>query len=233
MIEFGAIIFSRMSSKRLPGKALTDLHGTSLLERVIHNVRKIKCLDGICLATSTDKSDDCLENLANSLDINCFRGSLQNVTKRALDSAKYYGYDNIVRVCGDRPFIDLNIYETMITNHKENKNDLTTNIFPRTVPPGLTCEIISTKSLEKTLSLTNNSEDLEHVTRYIYNSPNEFKIQNINFPFNKEEINLRLVIDDETDLKRTNWILKKSIENNYELDTKKIISLTKKWIKNN
>ena len=63
--------------------------------------------------TSTDKSDDCLENLANSLDINCFRGSLQNVTKRALDSAKYYGYDNIVRVCGDRPFIDLNIYETM------------------------------------------------------------------------------------------------------------------------
>ena len=63
MIEFGAIIFSRMSSKRLPGKALTDLHGTSLLERVIHNVRKIKCLDGICLATSTDKSDDCLKIL--------------------------------------------------------------------------------------------------------------------------------------------------------------------------
>ena len=233
MIEFGAIIFSRMSSKRLPGKALTDLHGTSLLERVINNVRKIKCLDEICLATSSDKSDDCLESLANSLDINCFRGSLQNVTKRALDSAKYYGYDNIVRVCGDRPFIDLNIYETMITNHKENKNDLTTNIFPRTVPPGLTCEIVSTKSLEKTLLLTNNSEDLEHVTRYIYNTPNEFKIQNINFPFNEEEINLRLVIDDETDLKRTNWILKKSIENNYELDTKKIISLTKKWIKNN
>ena len=233
MTEFGAIIFSRMSSKRLPGKALTDLHGTCLLERVIHNVRKTKFLNEICLATSTDKSDDCLENLANSLGINCFRGSLQNVAKRALDSAKYYGYNNIVRVCGDRPFIDSNIYETMIKNHKENKNDLTTNIFPRTVPPGLTCEIISTKSLEKTLSLTNNSEDLEHVTRYIYNSPNEFKIQNINFPFNKEEINLRLVIDDETDLKRTNWILKESIENNYELDTKTIISLTKKWIKNN
>ncbi len=233
MIEIGAIIFSRMSSKRLPGKALTDLHGTSLLERVIQNVRKIKCLDEICLATSTDKSDDCLENLANSLDINCFRGSLQNVIKRALDSAKYYGYENIVRVCGDRPFIDLNIYETMITNHKKNKNDLTTNIFPRTVPPGLTCEIVSTKSLEKTLLLTNNSEDLEHVTRYIYKTPNEFKIQNINFPFNEEEINLRLVIDDETDLKRTNWIFKKSIENNYELNTKKIISLTKKWIENN
>ena len=81
--------------------------------------------------------------------------------------------------------------------------------------------------------MTNNSEDLEHVTRYIYKTPNEFKIQNINFPFNEEEINLRLVIDDETDLKRTNWIFKKSIENNYELDTKKIISLTKKWIENN
>ena len=80
--------------------------------------------------------------------------------------------------------------------------------------------------------MTNNIEDLEHVTRYIYNTPNEFKIQNINFPFNEEEINLRLVIDDETDLKELTGYLK-SIENNYELDTKKIISLTKKWIKSN
>ena len=114
-----------------------------------------------------------------------------------------------------------------------NNNDLTTNIFPRTVPPGLTCEIISTKSLERMYNMTHEKLDLEHVTRFIYNSPSEFKIQNINFPFNEEEINFRLVIDDEKDLKRTNWILKKSIENNYELDTKKIISLTKKWIKNN
>ena len=96
----------------------------------------------------------------------------------------------------------------------------------------MTCEIVSTKSLEKTLLLTNNSEDLEHVTRYIYNTPNEFKIQNINFPFNEEEINLRLVIDDETDLKELTGYLKnllKTIMNSIQ----KNYFFNKKWIKNN
>ena len=82
----------------------------------------------------------------------------------------------------------------MIENHLSNNNDLTTNIFPRTVPPGLTCEIISTKSLERMYNMSLEKEDLEHVTRFIYNSPSEFKIQNINFLFTKKEINLRLVI---------------------------------------
>ena len=49
---------------------------------------------------------------------------------------------------------------------------------------------------------------LEHVTRYIYKNASLFKIQNINFPFNEEEINLRLVIDDETDLKELTGYLK-------------------------
>lgn len=229
----GAIIFSRMSSKRLPGKSLIKLNGCTLLERIIQNVRKVKGLCEICVATSTDKSDDCIESLSNNLEINCFRGSLNNVTKRAINAAKAYGYANFVRVCGDRPFIDPNSYKIMIEQHIKNKNDLTTNIFPRTVPQGLSCEVVSTRSLEKILSLTTSSSDLEHVTRFMYNSPIGFKIQNINFPFNQEEINLRLVIDDKIDLKRTKWILKESIEKNYKLDIKRIISLTKTWEKNN
>lgn len=232
-MRVGGIIFSRMSSSRLPGKSLMKLEGCSLLERIIKNVRKVKCLSEICVATSTDKSDDCIESLSKSLGINCFRGSLNNVTKRAVNAAKAYGFENFVRVCGDRPFIEPNSYEIMIEQHIRNKNDLTTNIFPRTVPQGLSCEVISARSLEKILSLTNNSSDLEHITRFMYNSPREFKIQNIHFPFNQEEINLRLVIDDEIDLKRTKWILKESSKKNYELDIKRIISLTKTWQKNN
>ena len=137
-----------MSSQRLPGKALINLSGISLLERVIQQTSKVKNIEHICLATSTDKSDDCLESIAKKTGIECYRGNLNNVAKRALEAAKKNGYDHFVRVCGDRPFIDPKVYELMIRIHLDNNNDLTTNIFPRTVPPGLTCEIISTKSLE-------------------------------------------------------------------------------------
>ena len=62
-----------------------------------------------------------------------------------------------VRVCGDRPFIDPNSYKIMIEQHIKNKNDLTTNIFPRTVPQGLSCEVVSTRSLEKILDKKANA----------------------------------------------------------------------------
>jgi spore coat polysaccharide biosynthesis protein SpsF (cytidylyltransferase family) len=118
----------------------------------------------------------------------------------------------------------------MINSHLFNKNDLTTNIFPRTVPPGLTCEIILTKSLEKMYSLTDEKQDLEHVTRFFYNSTDIFKIQNINFSFTEDEVNLRLVIDNEKDLNRTKWILSELGKKNVN-DTKTVISLTKEWEK--
>lgn len=232
MTNIGAIIFSRMSSQRLPGKALINLSGLSLIERVVQQISKVNNIQHICLATSIDKSDDCLESIAKKIGIECYRGNRENVAKRALEAAKKNGYDHFVRVCGDRPFIDPKIYELMVETHLSNNNDLTTNIFPRTVPPGLTCEIISTKSLERMYNMPLEKEDLEHVTRFIYNSPSEFKIQNINFLFTKEEINLRLVIDNEIDLKRTQWVLAE-MQNNNKNNTETILSLTKEWTKFN
>ena len=84
----------------------------------------------------------------------------------------------------------------MISTHLKNKNDLTTNIFPRTVPPGLTGEVISTTSLKKMYSMSLNNEDKEHVTRYYYKNPSQFSILNMEFAFSKKNISARLVIDD-------------------------------------
>ena len=41
-MNIGGIIFSRMSSSRLPGKALIDIDGKTLLERVIERSKKIR-----------------------------------------------------------------------------------------------------------------------------------------------------------------------------------------------
>lgn len=119
----------------------------------------------------------------------------------------------------------------MISTHLKNKNDLTTNIFPRTVPPGLTGEVISTTSLKKMYSMSLNNEDKEHVTRYYYKNPSQFSILNMEFAFSKKNISARLVIDDEEDLIRSTWIDKEIKKNNLKNNSETVIYLTEKWQK--
>ena len=231
MIKTGGIIFSRMNSTRLPGKAMIPINGITLLERVINRSKLISKIDHLCIATSVKKEDDIIASFGKLKGIDVYRGSLNDVTGRAIDTAKYFKYDNFIRICGDRPFLDYNIYDIMISAHLENKNDLTTNIFPRTVPPGLTGEVISTKSLKNIYSMSLDKEDKEHVTRYYYKNPSQFSILNMDFGFSKKNIVARLVIDDKDDLRRCAWIDKQIDINNLVNNSETVISLTKKWQK--
>jgi len=229
-MKIGAIIFSRMSSSRLPGKALLDIYGKSLLDRVLERVKSIKKINHICIATSKNKEDDKIEYFAKSRKIEIFRGSLNDVSSRALSAANHFKYDSFLRVCGDRPFLDPNIYDQLIETHKLNSNDLTTNIFPRMVPPGLTGEVIKVEALSKSILRSDNSIDREHVTRFFYKNPHFFKIQNIRSLKNSHLTDLRLVIDNEQDFERAVWILKKINEKGCnEFSTKKVISYAKEW----
>ena len=230
MTRIGGIIFARMNSKRLPGKAMVDISGKTLLERVIERTKKIKNIEHFCIATSINKEDDEIASFAIRNQISLYRGSLNNVISRAAEAATRYKYDSFLRICGDRPFFDIDIYDEMLTIHKLEKHELTTNIFPRTVPPGLTGEIIDLKSLRRVLNLTTDKLDMEHLTRYYYNNSEKFKIFNCNFYNEKETLELRLVVDDENDLDRARWISSNLNEDvNFSLYQKKIISLAKDW----
>lgn len=229
-MKVGAIVFSRMSSKRLPGKAMIDISGKTLLQRVIDRTKKIQSIDHFCIATSNNVEDDKIALFAKTNGIDVFRGDLDNVIDRGLGAARQYKYDNFLRICGDRPFLDVDIYDEMISIHKEGDYDLTTNIFPRTVPAGLTGEIINVNSLAKVLNSTSDQLDKEHVTRYFYNNSKEYKIFNCKFFDQQETLNLRLVVDDQDDLNRARWIasnLNKNEKLNFQ--TLKIISLAKDW----
>ncbi len=226
----GAIVFSRMTSKRLPGKAMIQISGKTLLERVIERTKQIKNIEHFCIATSNNQEDDKIALFAKQNKINLYRGSLNNVISRALEASKKYQYDSFLRICGDRPFFDVDIYDKMISIHKNGKYDLTTNIFPRTVPPGLTGEIIDVKSLDKVSKFTSDLLDREHVTRYYYNNSEKFKIFNCDFLHKKENLKLRLVVDNEDDLNRARWISSNLNETEkLSIRNKKIISLAKDW----
>ena len=61
-----AILQARMSSSRLPGKVLMPLAGAPLVLRQIERVRRARRIDQMVLATSTERSDDILADVAGA-----------------------------------------------------------------------------------------------------------------------------------------------------------------------
>lgn len=202
-----AIIFSRMGSSRLPGKALRHIAGEPLIKRVIDRVSKVKNLSTIVVATSNSKTDDRLTQYIQSLNIEVFRGATHDVLNRAVSCASYLGVDKFVRINGDSPLIDPELLEKGIEMWTDPSLDLISNVFPRTYPVGMSVEIIKTDSLKKIMGLTADSCDTEHVTRFFYKNPEKFRI--LNFESGRSELRkVRLAVDTEEDLERIDWLFK-------------------------
>ena len=230
MKRVGGIIFTRMKSTRLPGKALKMIDGITLLGRVIDASLKINNIQHLCIATSTNSEDDIIENFANNVGIDVFRGSEENVIERALQASNTFEYNSFARICGDRPFINSSIYDELITSHKNSDADVTTNIFPRAVPFGLSAEIINVKSLNSVNNLLTDYSHKEHITKFFYDNYNNYKINNINHKnIFSNYISTRLVVDNKKDLKKVKWIIKKHKEQKIKLSSESIIILANKW----
>ena len=230
MKKIGGIIFCRMNSRRLPGKALKLLDGKSLLKRVIDASINIKNINHVCVATSQNKEDDQIEIFAKSYGINVFRGSENDVLSRALNASNKFGYNSFARICGDRPFINPQIYEELIIKHLSGNADITSNVFPRVVPYGLSAEIISVNALTKIDSTTSKGSEREHITKYFYDNADKFIIENITHNnIYKKHINTRLVVDNQNDLQRAVWIIKTHKKKNINLSSQSIIKMANQW----
>jgi spore coat polysaccharide biosynthesis protein SpsF len=229
-MSVGIIIFSRMDSNRLPGKALIDIFGRPLLGRVIDRAKHVKGADRVIVATSSRSIDNPIVSFAESESVDVYRGDVDDVAGRALEACKAFDLAKFARICGDRPFFDPELVSRLITMHNELDIDIVTTMFPRTYPPGLTTEIISTDSLELVLSKTSDLEDREHVTNYFYREPHNFKIHNVDIPKNANFDGVHLVVDNDKDLARARWIASQVKTTHNDVD--KIVSLAKEWQNN-
>lgn len=194
-MTIGAIIEARQNSTRLPGKILKDLNGKTVIERIIERLEKIKNLDEIVVATTESQLDDDLCFLLENIKVNYFRGSESNVLSRVYNAAKNYKIDTILEVWGDCPLFDPNINEKLINIYKKNDYDFVGCNIKRTFPLGTDGMVFSTKILETLLKKKLSQNDLEHVSVYIYNHPELFKLYNYeseNSKLNRTDIRLTL-----------------------------------------
>ena len=95
----------RSSSSRLPQKCFLPFgNNETVLSHVIKRCIFYKIEPIVC--TSTHKSDDSIELLANDLGVKIFRGSLDNKLKRWLNCAKFFNVDKFHTIDADDPFFD-------------------------------------------------------------------------------------------------------------------------------
>lgn len=202
-----AIVQARMSSTRLPGKVLKPLGSKIALARVIHQLSGAQRINQIVLATSIDASDDSLIGWARKSQIPYMRGSLHDVLDRYYRTATHYKADIVVRITADCPLIDPTVVDSVIERFLQNDCDYASNINPPTFPDGLDTEVMSFEALERAWIDAKLPADREHVTLYIRNNPELFRIANVAY---RDDISkLRLTLDTQEDYEFLNRLIQK------------------------
>ncbi len=197
-----AIIQSRMSSERYPGKMLAPFLGKPILYHVVERIRSSKIDLPIILATSNQVTDDPLTLYAKNLGINVVRGDLNDVVGRYKLTLSSFKCDAFFRVCGDSPLLYPLLFDTASNIFEKNNYDLVTNVYPRTFPPGMSIELIRTKTFINNEKNIVKNNDREHLTQFFYRNSKRFKIFNIKCT-NPIGSKLKLSLDELKELKKS------------------------------
>lgn len=219
------IVFARLDSSRLPGKALRPIAGKPLIDRVIDRCLAASRGSPVIVATSDRAVDDAIANHVSRRDVPLFRGAAEDVAGRALACAEEYGLDLFMRISGDSPFIDPALIDRCLDRARDGAADLVTNVFPRTYPAGVSVEAIRRVAMRRIVEETLDIEDREHVTRYAYRRAERFTIENLEAPDDRYS-GLSLSVDTPDDHAKASWIFETSGDD-VDLDT--AAAAARKW----
>lgn len=99
------IIPARYASSRFPGKPLVDIGGKSMIQRVYEQVKNTSCLHEVIVATDDDRIAEHVKSFAGNVIMTA--SSHQSGTDRCAEViAKVSGFDIVINIQGDEPFIN-------------------------------------------------------------------------------------------------------------------------------
>jgi len=196
----GCIVQARMGSTRLPGKVLMEvIEGKPVLYYVINQLKYCKSFEKLIIATTTLPEDDKIVQFCTDNNVNYFRGDSKNVLERHYKCAEKFSLSTIIRMPSDKPLLDPEVVDKVVNTFNTNSYDYVANFLPPTFPSGTEVEIFSFDSLKKAWEKAMLSSEKEHVTEYIYNHRDDFRIFNV---VNSENLsNFRWAVDRIEDLR--------------------------------
>ena len=222
MNQIPAIVQARMGSTRLPGKMLRRVAGKPMLQYVIERLHHCEAVGDIVVATTVDEADTAIVDFCREARIACVRGPVEDVAsrfRRVLDTLQC---DSFARICGDRPLLDMGLLSRGATLYGQGV-DLVTNVHPRTFPAGQTVEIARTGAFVDACARMTEQADREHVTRYFYQHPSEYRI--VNFDAERRFDGVHLAIDTERDFQRFESIVHRMQRPHWSYDLNEVVAL--------
>ncbi len=214
-----------MSSSRFPAKMMSSLGGIPLVRYVYERCLRSKEAGVTAVITSTGKTDDALYEYCCGEGMEVFRGSLGNVLDRYATAARHYGADIVCRVCGDSPFVDTMLIDTMFRMSVSEAIDY---VAPgsNTCIAGLDSEIIRYDALVTALKYAAEKDELEHVTPFIRKNTDKFKIKLIDVNLRPDALSaLTLTVDYPGDLVVCNRISDMLSDKGYDFTSQDILDI--------
>ncbi len=187
---------------RLPGKVLLPLGDTTVLGHTTRQVKKAKKIGRVIVATSTEKDDDAIELFCKDNSIEVFRGSLDDVLDRYWQCAKSVGAEDVCRITADCPVIDPAVIDQVASEYEKGKEEkkcdyVSTGRTTTTFPDGMDTEIFSFKALEAAWREATLPSEREHVTPFIWNHPERFRVVEVRG--GRDLSAVRLTLDEQND----------------------------------
>lgn len=193
-----AIVQARTGSTRLPGKVLLPLLGEPILTRVMRRAARAQRLDAVVVATTEDRGDDPIVELAEREGWLLTRGSADDLLDRYMLAARAHRADVVVRITSDCPLIDPDVIDRTIEAFARGGCDYASNsLEPRTYPRGLDVEVVARAALTRAWQDDRDPAWREHATPYIYRHPELFRLRAVPSP--QDHSDQRWVVDTPED----------------------------------
>jgi spore coat polysaccharide biosynthesis protein SpsF len=222
-MRIGYLITARLKSSRLKEKIILDIHGKSIIDRVIERCKLVDGIECVVLCTSTNIQDSALKAVALNQNIQYFEGSEDDVLIRLLEAAKLFDLDAFVSITADNPLHDFELASEIIKFYKNESCDF---IFCEGLPVGLSPYFIDTKALDVACYMKKESDT--EIWGPFVNRPDFFKVGKIkivNSPIDKSR---RLTCDFQEDFQLLSKIFS-YFDFNHQPSTKDVFDVLIKY----
>lgn len=195
-----AIVQTRMTSSRLPGKVMKPLAGAPLIRRMIERVLRIGGLDRVVVALADGAAHDPVIGALQGMNVAIVRGSEDDVLARYAVAARATEAATVMRVTSDCPLLDPQVSADVLTAYADACGSGTR--YARTsaesgYPHGFDTEVFDAEALFEAEAKAIERFDREHATPYIWTRSDVFPATVVDVKPDRRH--WRLTVDTEQD----------------------------------
>jgi spore coat polysaccharide biosynthesis protein SpsF len=196
-----AIVQTRMTSTRLPGKVMKPLAGAPLIRRMIERVLRIEGLDRVVIALAEGAKHDPVIAALKGMDVSIERGSEDDVLSRYAVAARASRAATVMRVTSDCPLLDPEVSGMVLNAYADGRVDGIR--YARTnsksgFPLGFDTEVFEVAALFEAEVQATESFDREHVTPFLWMTRPD-RYPSVTVTGEPDRRNWRLTVDTEAD----------------------------------